>query len=47
MRLAEKLHRYPINGKLREIAAELARAGHLDSKGKPLAAITIKRLIAR
>ena len=50
VKLAKKLHRYPINGRrrsLREIAAELARAGHLDSKGKPLAAITVKRLIAR
>ncbi len=48
--MAKKLHRYPVKGKrrsLRQIAAELAKAGYLDSKGKPLAAFTIKRLVAR
>ena len=48
--LAKKLHRYPKNRRrrsLREVAAELARAGYLNSKGKPLAPITVKRLIER
>jgi len=46
--LAKKLHRYPVNGKrrsLREIADELAQAGHLDSKGKTFSAQSIKNMI--
>jgi len=46
--LAKKLHRYPMNGKrrsLREIAGELAKAGHLDSKGKAFSAQSIKNMI--
>jgi DNA invertase Pin-like site-specific DNA recombinase len=46
--LAKKLHRYPVNGKrrsLREIAGELAQAGHLDSKGKAFSAQSIKNMI--
>jgi hypothetical protein len=43
--LANKLHRYPVNGKrrsLREMAGELAQAGHLDSKGKAYSAQSIR-----
>jgi DNA invertase Pin-like site-specific DNA recombinase len=46
--LAKKLHRYPVNGKrrsLREIAGELAQAGHLDSKGRTFSAQSIKNMI--
>jgi DNA invertase Pin-like site-specific DNA recombinase len=46
--LAKKLHRYPVNGKrrsLRDIAQELAAAGHLDSKGKVYSAQSIKNMI--
>jgi DNA invertase Pin-like site-specific DNA recombinase len=46
--LAKKLHRYPVNGKrrsLRDIAGELAQAGHLDSKGKAFSAQSIKNMV--
>jgi DNA invertase Pin-like site-specific DNA recombinase len=48
--LAKKLHRYPVNGKrrsLREIASELAQAGHLDSKGKAFSAQSIKNMVGQ
>jgi DNA invertase Pin-like site-specific DNA recombinase len=47
--LAKKLHRYPVNGQrrsLREIANELASAGHVTSTGKPYAAAAVAKMIA-
>jgi DNA invertase Pin-like site-specific DNA recombinase len=47
--LAKKLHRYPVNGKrrsLREIANELAFAGHVTSTGKPYAAAAVAKMVA-
>jgi len=47
--LAKKLHRYPVNGKrrsLREIANELANAGHVTSTGKPFAAAAVAKMVA-
>ena len=46
--LAKKLHRYPINGhrrSLREVAQELAAAGHMTKTGKPYAAAAIAKMI--
>jgi DNA invertase Pin-like site-specific DNA recombinase len=46
--LAKKLHRYPVNGRrrsLRQVAAELAAAGHVVREGKPYEAAAIKRMI--
>jgi DNA invertase Pin-like site-specific DNA recombinase len=46
--LAKKLHRYPVNNRkrtLREIADELATAGHVTSKGTPYAATAVARMI--
>ncbi len=47
--LAKRLHRAsPKTGKrrsLREIAAELARAGHINERGKPYAAQSIKMML--
>jgi DNA invertase Pin-like site-specific DNA recombinase len=46
--LARKLHRYPTNGRrqsLRQVSAELAAAGYVNSKGQPFAANQIKRMI--
>lgn len=48
--LARRLHRYPVNGRrrsLREVAAELAAAGHMTATGKPFAAEAVKRMIAQ
>jgi len=47
--LARKLARYPVNRRkrsLREVAAELATAGHVTSKGTPYGATAIARMIA-
>lgn len=47
--LAKKLHRYPVNGQrrsLREIANELASAGHVTSTGKPFAAAAVAKMVA-
>ena len=47
--LAKRLHRAsPKTGKrrsLREIAAELARAGYINERGKPYAALSIKMML--
>ena len=46
--LAKKLARYTINGRkrsLRDVAAELASAGHVTKSGKPYAATAISRMI--
>jgi DNA invertase Pin-like site-specific DNA recombinase len=48
--LARKLHRYPVNGRrrsLRDIAAELAAAGHVTAKGKPYAAAAVRKMVRR
>jgi DNA invertase Pin-like site-specific DNA recombinase len=47
--LAKKLHRYPINGRkrsLRDISAELTKAGHTTRRGTPYTATAIARMIA-
>jgi DNA invertase Pin-like site-specific DNA recombinase len=47
--LAKKLARYPINKRkrsLRDISAELMKAGHVTRKGTPYTATSIKRMIA-
>jgi DNA invertase Pin-like site-specific DNA recombinase len=44
VRLAKKLHRYPVNGRrrsLRDVSAALAQVGHVTSTGKPYAAAAI------
>jgi DNA invertase Pin-like site-specific DNA recombinase len=46
--LAKKLARYPVNGRkrsLRDVAAELAAAGHVTKSGTPYAATAISRMI--
>jgi DNA invertase Pin-like site-specific DNA recombinase len=46
--LAKKLHRYPTNGRrrsLREVATDLAAAGHMSATGTPFTAMTIKRMV--
>jgi DNA invertase Pin-like site-specific DNA recombinase len=46
--LARKLHRYTVHGRrrsLRDIAAELAAAGHVTGKGKPYAAAAVRKMI--
>jgi hypothetical protein len=48
VRIAKKLHRYPVNGKrrsLREVAKALASAGFLASSGKPYEAKSIARMV--
>ena len=47
--LAKKLARYPVNGRrrsLRDVAAELEKAGHVTSKGTAYGAAAIARMIA-
>ena len=47
--LAKKLHRYPVNGRrrsLREVSADLARAGHVSGTGAPFSATAVKRMLA-
>ncbi len=49
VRLAKKLARYTVNCRkrsLRDVAAELAAAGHVTKSGKPYAATAISRMIA-
>jgi hypothetical protein len=46
--LAKKLARYPINKRkrsVRDISAELMKAGHMTRNGTPYAATSIKRMI--
>ena len=48
VRLAKRLHRYPVNGKrrsLRAVSADLASAGFLASSGKPYDAKSISRMV--
>lgn len=48
VRLAKKLHRYPVNGKrrsLRSISIALAQAGFLTRTGKPFTAEAVSRMI--
>jgi hypothetical protein len=48
VRLAKRLHRYPVNGRrrsLREVSKALATAGFLASSGKPYGAAAIARMI--
>jgi hypothetical protein len=48
VRLAKRLHRYPVNGKrrsLRQVSAALASAGLLASSGKPYDAKSIARMV--
>ena len=47
--LAKKFARYPVNRRkrsLRDISAELMKAGHMTRNGTPYAATAIKRMIA-
>jgi DNA invertase Pin-like site-specific DNA recombinase len=49
VRLAKRLHRYPVNGKrrsLRDISRTLAQLGHVARSGKPFDAKSIARMIA-
>jgi hypothetical protein len=49
VRLAKRLHRYPINGRrrsLRDVSKALASAGFLSSSGKPFGAAAITRMVA-
>ena len=46
--LAKKLARYPVNGRrrsLRDVAAELEKAGHMTSKGTAYGAAAVARMI--
>src|SRR5215210_6165961 len=48
VRLAKRLHRYPVNGRrrsLRDVAKALAGLGYLASSGKPYGAAAIARMI--
>ncbi|WP_457094949.1 recombinase family protein [Microvirga sp. P5_D2] len=48
VRLAKRLHRYPVNGKrrsLRDISGALAQAGFLTQTGKPFTAEAISRMV--
>ena len=48
VRLAKKLHRYPINGErrsLREISQALDAMGYRTSSGKPYAAAAIAKMV--
>src|SRR3954464_379229 len=48
VRLAKRLHRYPVSGQrrsLREVSAALAQAGHATRAGKPYAAAAIAKMI--
>jgi hypothetical protein len=48
VRLAKRLHRYPVNGKrrsLRDVSTALAQAGFLASSGKPFGAAAIARMV--
>src|SRR5215217_2876151 len=48
VRLAKRLHRYPINGRrrsLRDVSKALAASGYLASSGKPYGAAAIARMV--
>ena len=48
VRLAKRLHRYPVNGKrrsLRDISRTLAQLGHVARSGKPFDAKSIARMV--
>ena len=48
VRVAKRLHRYPVNGKrrsLRDVSAALASAGFVASSGKPFGAAAIARMV--
>src|SRR5215216_5474921 len=48
VRLAKRLHRYPVNGKrrsLRDISSALAQAGFLTRTGRPFTAEAVSRMI--
>jgi hypothetical protein len=49
VRLAKRLHRYPVNGRrrsLRDVSKALASAGFVSASGKPYGAAAIARMIA-
>jgi len=49
VRLAKRLHRYPINGRrrsLRDVSKALAGLGYLASSGKPYGAAAIARMVS-
>ena len=48
VRLAKRLHRYPVNGRrrsLREVSKALALAGYVASSGRPFDAKSIARMV--
>ena len=48
VRIAKKLHRYPVNGRrrsLRDVSTALAQAGFITSSGKPYAAAAIAKMV--
>jgi hypothetical protein len=48
VRLAKRLHRYPVNGKrrsLRDISSALAQAGFLTRTGRPFTAEAVSRMV--
>jgi DNA invertase Pin-like site-specific DNA recombinase len=48
VRLAKRLHRYPINGRrrsLRDVSSALASAGFLTGTGKPFTAEAVSRMV--
>ena len=48
VRLAKRLHRYPVNGRrrsLREVSEALALAGYVASSGKPFDPKSIARMV--
>jgi DNA invertase Pin-like site-specific DNA recombinase len=48
VRLAKRLHRYPVNGKrrsLRDVSSALAQAGFLTRTGKPYTAEAVSRMV--
>src|SRR5215213_8289743 len=48
VRLAKRLHRYPVNGRrrsLRDISRTLAQLGHVSRSGKPFDAKSIERMV--
>jgi DNA invertase Pin-like site-specific DNA recombinase len=49
VRLAKRLHRYPVNGRrrsLREVSKALASAGFVSTSGKPFGAAAVARMVA-
>jgi DNA invertase Pin-like site-specific DNA recombinase len=49
VRLAKRLHRYPINGRrrsLRDVAKSLAAMGYISKSGKPFGAAAFARMVA-